>query len=136
MPFRFDTGGPGSCLKRYSDPSYFRRVSGNVTEPDAEKLPKDKRAKKSKVILFSITNSSHWEKCFFLLNRSDLMILLLNLFNEQIFSIITLMGKLFFPQIIVTCSSKLIFRGWQAFLLVILTSQVFTEILIYFIILA
>ncbi|KAF9683669.1 hypothetical protein SADUNF_Sadunf04G0037800 [Salix dunnii] len=45
---KFDTGGPGSCLKRYSDPSYFRRVSGNVTEPDAEKLPKDKRAKKSK----------------------------------------------------------------------------------------
>ncbi|KAJ6738284.1 PROTEIN SCAR1 [Salix koriyanagi] len=45
---KFDTGGPGSCLKRYSDPSYFRRVSGNVTEPDAEKLPKDKRPKKSK----------------------------------------------------------------------------------------
>ncbi|KAJ6396758.1 hypothetical protein OIU77_021728 [Salix suchowensis] len=45
---KFDTGGPGSCLKRYSDPSYFRRVSGNVTEPDAEKLPKDKRPKKIK----------------------------------------------------------------------------------------
>ncbi|KAH8511730.1 hypothetical protein H0E87_009054 [Populus deltoides] len=45
---KFDTGGPGSCLKRYSDPAYFRRVSGNVTGPDAEKLPKDKRARKSK----------------------------------------------------------------------------------------
>ncbi|KAJ6935691.1 protein SCAR3-like isoform X2 [Populus alba x Populus x berolinensis] len=45
---KFDTGGPGSCLKRYSDPAYFRRVSGNVTGPDAEKLPKDKRAQKSK----------------------------------------------------------------------------------------
>ncbi|CAK7350421.1 unnamed protein product [Dovyalis caffra] len=45
---KFDTGGPGSCLKRYSDPTYFRRVSSNVTEPDAEKVPKDKRARKSK----------------------------------------------------------------------------------------
>ncbi|XP_061977192.1 protein SCAR3-like isoform X2 [Populus nigra] len=45
---KFDTGGPGSCLKRYSDPAYFRRVSGNVTGPDAEKLPKDKIARKSK----------------------------------------------------------------------------------------
>ncbi|KAJ6333410.1 hypothetical protein OIU77_009307 [Salix suchowensis] len=45
---RFDTGGPGSCLKRYSDPTFFRRASSNATEPDAVKVPKDKRARKTK----------------------------------------------------------------------------------------
>lgn len=29
---RFDINGPGSCLKRYSDPTYFRRASGNLIQ--------------------------------------------------------------------------------------------------------
>ncbi|XP_065877689.1 protein SCAR3 isoform X2 [Euphorbia lathyris] len=45
---KFDTGGPGSCLKRYSDPTFFRRASGNFSEPDAEKVPKEKKARKNK----------------------------------------------------------------------------------------
>ncbi|XP_050223044.1 protein SCAR3 [Mercurialis annua] len=45
---KFDTGGPGSCLKRYSDPTFFRRASGNFKEPDAEKVPKEKKARKTK----------------------------------------------------------------------------------------
>ncbi|KAL3576189.1 hypothetical protein D5086_021472 [Populus alba] len=45
---KFDTGGPGSCLKRYSDPTFFRRASSNATEPDAVKVPKDKRARETK----------------------------------------------------------------------------------------
>ena len=46
---RFDAGGPGSCLKRYSDPTYFKRASGSSIEEDAEKVPRDKKTCKSKV---------------------------------------------------------------------------------------
>ncbi|KAF2305299.1 hypothetical protein GH714_003548 [Hevea brasiliensis] len=45
---KFDTGGPGSCLKRYSDPTFFRRASGNYNEPYVEKVPKEKKARKNK----------------------------------------------------------------------------------------
>ncbi|XP_002522581.2 protein SCAR3 isoform X1 [Ricinus communis] len=45
---KFDTGGPGSCLKRYSDPTFFRRASGNFKEPDAEKVRKEKKVRKTK----------------------------------------------------------------------------------------
>ncbi|OAY24938.1 protein SCAR3 isoform X2 [Manihot esculenta] len=45
---KFDTGGPGSCLKRYSDPTFFRRASGNFNEPDVEKFPKEKKTRKTK----------------------------------------------------------------------------------------
>ncbi|XP_071724603.1 uncharacterized protein [Rutidosis leptorrhynchoides] len=34
---KFDTGGPGSCLRRYSDPTFFRRKPSVVAETDAEK---------------------------------------------------------------------------------------------------
>ncbi|KAE8659667.1 SCAR family protein, putative isoform 3 [Hibiscus syriacus] len=44
---KFDAGGPGSCLKRYSDPTFFKRASGSPEE-DAEKVPRDKRTRKSK----------------------------------------------------------------------------------------
>ncbi|OMO65377.1 protein SCAR3-like protein [Corchorus olitorius] len=45
---KFDVGGPGSCLKRYSDPTYFKRASGSCIEEDAEKVPRDKKSRKSK----------------------------------------------------------------------------------------
>ncbi|GMI93482.1 WASP (WISKOTT-ALDRICH SYNDROME PROTEIN)-FAMILY VERPROLIN HOMOLOGOUS PROTEIN 2 [Hibiscus trionum] len=45
---KFDAGGPGSCLKRYSDPTYFRRASGISTEEDAEKYPRNWKTHKSK----------------------------------------------------------------------------------------
>lgn len=48
LSIRFDTGGPGSCLKRYSDPTFFRRTStsGKVS---LEKVRSDKKAQKIKV---------------------------------------------------------------------------------------
>ncbi|XWS15834.1 hypothetical protein CRYUN_Cryun34aG0035700 [Craigia yunnanensis] len=45
---KFDAGGPGSCLKRYSDPTYFKRTSGSSIEEDAEKVPRDNKTCKSK----------------------------------------------------------------------------------------
>ncbi|XVF27499.1 hypothetical protein REPUB_Repub14bG0112600 [Reevesia pubescens] len=45
---KFDVGGPGSCLKRYSDPTYFKRASGSSIQKDAEKVPRDKKTRKSK----------------------------------------------------------------------------------------
>ncbi|XP_022139966.1 protein SCAR3-like isoform X2 [Momordica charantia] len=44
---KFDTGGPGSCLKRYSDPTFFKRTStsGKVS---LEKVRSDKKAQKIK----------------------------------------------------------------------------------------
>ena len=49
--FRFDTGGPGSCLKRYSDPNFFKRASAGYDDAYAEKLTRDKKARRRKVHL-------------------------------------------------------------------------------------
>lgn len=35
---RFDINGPGSCLKRYSDPTYFRRASSNLMIQENKKF--------------------------------------------------------------------------------------------------
>nr|XP_011460605.1 PREDICTED: protein SCAR3 isoform X2 [Fragaria vesca subsp. vesca] len=45
---KFDTGGPGSCLKRYSDPTFFKRASAIPDEANAEKLQRDRKAQRSK----------------------------------------------------------------------------------------
>lgn len=45
---KFDLGGPGSCLKRYSDPTIFMRASGKYSEPPVEKLLKIKKSRKIK----------------------------------------------------------------------------------------
>ncbi|KAK4755573.1 hypothetical protein SAY87_009330 [Trapa incisa] len=45
---RFDTGGPGSCLRRYSDPTFFRRVSLRIDEPSSGKIRRDKKSYKIK----------------------------------------------------------------------------------------
>lgn len=47
---RFDTGGPGSCLKRYSDPTFFKRVSAASDEVNAEKVLRERKARRSKVL--------------------------------------------------------------------------------------
>ncbi|GFP91714.1 protein scar3 [Phtheirospermum japonicum] len=45
---RFDTGGPGSCVKRYSDPTFFKRASVASGEASAERTSKDKKGRKIK----------------------------------------------------------------------------------------
>lgn len=46
--FRFDPGGPGSCLRRYSDPTIF--IKASETSGDAsQKVAKDMQLK-SKVM--------------------------------------------------------------------------------------
>lgn len=44
---KYEIGGPGSCLKRYSDPAFFRRASGNSSMND-EKSKKERKARKAK----------------------------------------------------------------------------------------
>ncbi|KAF8409046.1 hypothetical protein HHK36_005118 [Tetracentron sinense] len=45
---KFDTGGPGSCLKRYSDPSFFKRALASSDLVSAEKVQREKKVHKSK----------------------------------------------------------------------------------------
>ncbi|KAL2473688.1 Protein SCAR1 [Forsythia ovata] len=45
---KFDPGGPGSCLKRYSDPTFFRRASAGAVEARPVKIPKDKKGRRIK----------------------------------------------------------------------------------------
>ncbi|XP_057466036.1 protein SCAR3-like [Actinidia eriantha] len=45
---KFDTGGPGSCIKRFSDPTIFRRASGSPGEANVECVSKSRKAHKSK----------------------------------------------------------------------------------------
>lgn len=40
---RFDTAGPGSCLKRYSDPTYFKSASVASGEASVDKISKEKK---------------------------------------------------------------------------------------------
>lgn len=54
LPFRFDTGGPGSCLKRYSDPTFFKRVSATSDEANSENLQRDRKARRSKVWAYTL----------------------------------------------------------------------------------
>ncbi|XAR66568.1 hypothetical protein NMG60_11012847 [Bertholletia excelsa] len=43
---KFDTGGPGSCLKRYSDPTFLRRASAKIGETNYE-VSEDRKACRS-----------------------------------------------------------------------------------------
>ncbi|KAK9268184.1 hypothetical protein L1049_010626 [Liquidambar formosana] len=45
---KFDSGGPGSCLSRYSDPTFFKRVSASSDEVNAERAQRNKKTRKSK----------------------------------------------------------------------------------------
>ncbi|EOA39564.1 hypothetical protein CARUB_v10008184mg [Capsella rubella] len=44
---KFDINGPGSCMKRYSDPTYFRRASSNLIQGN-KNVQKDKKHYKMK----------------------------------------------------------------------------------------
>ncbi|KAI3440014.1 Protein SCAR (Protein WAVE) [Psidium guajava] len=45
---KFDAGGPGSSLRRYSDPTFFRRVSASLDERNVGKVRGDKKVRKMK----------------------------------------------------------------------------------------
>ncbi|XP_073280101.1 protein SCAR3-like isoform X2 [Primulina huaijiensis] len=45
---RFDPCGPGSCLKRYSDPTLFKRASVASGEASTENISKNKRSRKKR----------------------------------------------------------------------------------------
>ncbi|KAM1004740.1 hypothetical protein ACFX13_004941 [Malus domestica] len=45
---KFDTGGPGSCLKRYSDPTFFKKASAIPDEENVEKVRRSRKAQRSK----------------------------------------------------------------------------------------
>ncbi|CAN4084207.1 unnamed protein product [Withania somnifera] len=45
---KFDPGGPGSCLKRYSDPTFFKRASVGSDEAYIDQVLKEKKARKIK----------------------------------------------------------------------------------------
>ncbi|XP_043701620.1 protein SCAR3-like isoform X2 [Telopea speciosissima] len=45
---KFDTGGSGACMKRYSDPSFFGRVLASSESTDADKVKREKKARKTK----------------------------------------------------------------------------------------
>lgn len=57
--FRFDPGGPGSCLKRYSDPTFFKRASVASGEASMGKISKDKKGRKIKVIHLKTFHKTH-----------------------------------------------------------------------------
>ncbi|KAL9232157.1 hypothetical protein vseg_007296 [Gypsophila vaccaria] len=45
---RFDNHGPGSCLKRYTDPTFFRKVSTSSEARNKEKSQQERKARKFK----------------------------------------------------------------------------------------
>ncbi|KAK1422726.1 hypothetical protein QVD17_18012 [Tagetes erecta] len=45
---KFDIGGPGSCFKRYSDPTYFKRSSAGPYEAHLQSIPREKKARRNK----------------------------------------------------------------------------------------
>ncbi|XP_042477998.1 SCAR-like protein 2 isoform X2 [Macadamia integrifolia] len=45
---KFDTGGSGACMKRYSDPSFFGRVLASSATTDVDKVKREKKARKTK----------------------------------------------------------------------------------------
>jgi hypothetical protein len=52
LPFRFDNAGAGACLKRYSDPSYFKKAWDMMSADKNANLKREKRSQKIKVLLF------------------------------------------------------------------------------------
>ncbi|KAK9936577.1 hypothetical protein M0R45_013411 [Rubus argutus] len=69
---KFDTGGPGSCLKRYSDPTFFKRVSAIPGEANGEKVQRDRKAQRSKKKKGSQRNGDV-SRCASISNRSSRM---------------------------------------------------------------
>jgi hypothetical protein len=49
--FRFDNSGAGACLRRYSDPSYFKKSWDVMRADKTANLQKESRSQKMKVLL-------------------------------------------------------------------------------------
>ncbi|XAR59245.1 hypothetical protein NMG60_11014976 [Bertholletia excelsa] len=45
---KFDSGGPGSCLKRYSDPTFFSRASAKSVEENGQEVSRHRKPRQSK----------------------------------------------------------------------------------------
>ncbi|KAK7318805.1 hypothetical protein RJT34_03512 [Clitoria ternatea] len=45
---KFDIGGPGSCFRRYSDPTFFKRVAADSDESFFQKTEKARKSRKNK----------------------------------------------------------------------------------------
>lgn len=45
---KFDSAGPGACLKRYSDPSYFKRACVTLELAKGEKVQREKKNQRNK----------------------------------------------------------------------------------------
>lgn len=45
---KYDIGGPGSCFRRYSDPTYFKRSSSGPYETHLQNVPREKKARRNK----------------------------------------------------------------------------------------
>lgn len=45
---KYDIGGPGSCFRRYSDPTYFKRTSSGPYEAHLQNVPREKKARRNK----------------------------------------------------------------------------------------
>lgn len=76
--FRFDAGGPGSCLKRYSDPTFFKRASVASGEASIDKISKEKKGRKTKVIC----SKSQYYGHAFLFELNECHVYLLNIINN------------------------------------------------------
>lgn len=68
---RYDRAGNGACLKRYSDPSYFRRAWATSEPEKAQQIQKEKKLKKIKVNL-----------CFNYNKTSGVVVIYLIYFND------------------------------------------------------
>lgn len=45
IEFRFDVAGAGACLKRYTDPSFFKVETSAMTRSDVQREKKIRKAK-------------------------------------------------------------------------------------------
>lgn len=64
---RFDVAGAGACLKRYSDPSFYKTVLTS-TETRKVKVQREKKSRKIKVKTWKKNSVSRWYKFAILLH--------------------------------------------------------------------
>ena len=64
-PCRFAVGGPGSCLRKYSDPTFFRKELSNPSKTDDIKVQRDQAHRKRKVCNYLFFFGLGYTKSFF-----------------------------------------------------------------------
>jgi hypothetical protein len=62
---RFAVGGPGSCLRKYSDPTFFRKELSNPSKTDDIKVQRDQAHRKRKVCNYLFFFGLGYTKSFF-----------------------------------------------------------------------